>query len=47
MKIEKDKNKEEFEKALYNSFTLAWQYGQFQILHRVAKVPDNACSEVP
>ena len=53
-KTEKDKNKEEFEKALYNSFTLEWesalqigQYSQFQILRRSAEAPEGSCSKVP
>jgi hypothetical protein len=54
MKPEKDKNKEEFERALYNCFTLEWQsalqigqYSQFQILRRITEAPADSCSKVP
>jgi hypothetical protein len=46
MKNVKDVGKEEFDEVLRNRFAPAWQSGQFQILRRIAKVSEGACSKL-
>ncbi|MBV9753102.1 MAG: hypothetical protein JO188_11320 [Hyphomicrobiales bacterium] len=44
MTAREDQSKKGFDEAIRKEFTPAWEGGQFQILHRISKIPEDTCS---